>query len=129
MESGEGDDILRGRAGDERSDAGDLGDVAMFGYLGDDKLYGGTGDDAMEGDEGTDEHYGGPDNDFIDAAIFESVDTPDLVNGGDGYDVCIVNENDDPSRELRENRDRTRPHSGDRGRRQVGSAGNSLQPQ
>jgi hypothetical protein len=24
------------------------------------------------------------------------VDTPDLVNGGDGFDVCKVNENDAP---------------------------------
>ena len=68
----------------------------MLGYLGDDKLYGGTGDDGMAGEEGSDEHYGGPDKDYIDAAFFESVDTPDLVNGGDGYDVCIVNENHDP---------------------------------
>ena len=46
------------------------------------------------GEEGTDEHHGGPDNDFIDAAEFESVDTPDLVDGGDGFDTCIVNDND-----------------------------------
>jgi hypothetical protein len=39
---------------------------------------------------------GGPDNDFIDADNFESVGTPDLVNGGDGFDVCKVNENDAP---------------------------------
>jgi Ca2+-binding RTX toxin-like protein len=68
----------------------------MFGENGNDELYGGTGDDGMEGDEGTDEHYGGPGNDFIDAADLESVDTPDLVNGGDGFDVCKVNENDAP---------------------------------
>ena len=57
---------------------------------------GGTGDHGMVGEEGADEPYGGPDNDFIDAAGSESVGTPDLVDGGDGYDVCRVNENDAP---------------------------------
>lgn len=66
----------------------------MFGGVGNDELYGGTGDDAMADEEGTDELYGGPDNDFIDASDFMPVDGPDVVNGGDGFDTCIVDGND-----------------------------------
>lgn len=66
----------------------------MFGDDGNDKLFGAPGDDGMAGGAGADEHYGGPGNDFIDAAEFDPVNAPDLVNGGDGYDVCIVSEND-----------------------------------
>jgi Ca2+-binding RTX toxin-like protein len=90
---GFGADILRGQEGNE-SNAGEPEDIAMFGFVGNDDLFGGRGDDGMAGEEGSDEHYGGPDNDFIDAAAFESVGTPDVVDGGDGTDTCIVNEND-----------------------------------
>ena len=68
----------------------------MFGDLVNDDLYGGTGDDAMEGEEGTDELYGGPGSNFIDATAFFGVDGVDSVNGGDGFDVCVVNEIDAP---------------------------------
>ena len=68
----------------------------MFGGPGDDDLYGGNGDDAIAGEEGADEHYGGPDNDFIDATDSFAEDDPDSVDGGGGFDTCIVNENDTP---------------------------------
>jgi hypothetical protein len=50
----------------------------------------------MEGDFGTDEHYGGPDNDFIDAARDErfATDAPDLVECGGGLDTALVLPND-----------------------------------
>jgi hypothetical protein len=47
----------------------------------------------MDGDEGTDEHYGGRDNDFIDAADSETpgpTDAPDLVDCGSGFDDAQV---------------------------------------
>ena len=47
----------------------------MFGGEGDDDLFSGPGDDGMEGEAGTDEHYGGRDDDFIDAANDEGPGT------------------------------------------------------
>ena len=67
---------------------------SMFGDPGDDKLYGGPGSDAMEGEEGTDEHYGGMNNDFIDAAADDVGDAPDLVDCGSGFDTAVVLPND-----------------------------------
>ena len=93
MAGEDGSDTYFGGGADSLSEfAGDFDDAD----LGNDVMNGGGGPDRMEGNEGTDELYGGPDNDFIDADNFESVGTPDLVNGGDGFDVCIVNENDAP---------------------------------
>jgi Ca2+-binding RTX toxin-like protein len=97
MIAGDGNDILRGQAGDESEvifPPEEPVDIEMIGGRGDDILRGGTGDDAMEGDEGTDELHGGPDADFIDAEDFTRVDRPDLVDGGDGFDTCRVNGND-----------------------------------
>jgi Ca2+-binding RTX toxin-like protein len=94
-----GDDILRGSSGDESRPGfpADRPDIRMSGGPGSDKLFGGTGDDALAGDEGSDELYGGPDNDFINAGDFGKfppVDEPDLVDGGEGFDTCLVGEND-----------------------------------
>jgi Ca2+-binding RTX toxin-like protein len=85
LEGNEGADVLRGDEGD---------DDGMYGDEGNDKLFGGPDEDEMEGEEGADELYGGPDDDWIDAADEETADTPDTVNGGLGFDVCIVNQND-----------------------------------
>jgi Ca2+-binding RTX toxin-like protein len=88
IEGNEGDDILRGQEGSEH-----LGttQATMFGDQGNDKLYGGLGEDAMQGEEGTDEHYGGDNNDYIDAASQETVatDAPDLVDCGGGTDTAL----------------------------------------
>lgn len=64
----------------------------MFGREGDDELYGGHGEDGMQGDQGTDKHFGGRDNDFIDAAVSETpaTDAPDVVDCGSGYDTARV---------------------------------------
>ena len=50
----------------------------------------------MEGDEGTDEHFGGRNNDFIDASSKEdfATDAPDLVDCGPGIDQAVVLAND-----------------------------------
>jgi Ca2+-binding RTX toxin-like protein len=93
MEGGLGNDTLRGEDGDE-SYSGEIDIARMFGDEGDDLIFGGNGNDSMEGEEGEDELYGGPHDDFLDAADDETVNTPDLVNGGLGFDVCVVNEND-----------------------------------
>jgi len=69
----------------------------MFGGEGDDDLFSGPGDDGMEGEAGTDEHYGGRDDDFIDAANDEGLgtDAPDLVDCESGFDTAVVRPNDD----------------------------------
>jgi hypothetical protein len=51
----------------------------------------------MQGEEGTDEHYGGKNDDFIDAADNEQrpdTDAPDLVDCGSGFDTALVLPND-----------------------------------
>jgi Ca2+-binding RTX toxin-like protein len=93
MEGNQGPDVLRGQNGDETY-AGDSRDVAMYGDEGNDKIFGGPDEDYMEGEQGADELYGGAEDDFLDAADQETMDTPDTVNGGLGFDVCVVNEND-----------------------------------
>jgi Ca2+-binding RTX toxin-like protein len=90
-----GTDILRGQDGDDTITGVPRG-VAMFGGTDNDKINGGEGEDGLAGEEGSDQHYGGEDDDFIDAALHETVNTPDLVDGGAGFDVCLVNENDTP---------------------------------
>jgi Ca2+-binding RTX toxin-like protein len=95
IEGGQGNDILRGQEGSEH-DPGDPQSVSMFGDPGNDELFGGPGEDAMEGEEDTDEHYGGRNNDFIDAAEGETpaTDAPDLVDCGSGFDTAEVRPND-----------------------------------
>ena len=82
--------------GGRRSPPGEPTEAHMFGDPGNDELYGGTGDDSMEGEEGRDRHFGGPDNDFIDAASDETLasDPRDLVDCGDGHDTALVLPND-----------------------------------
>jgi Ca2+-binding RTX toxin-like protein len=92
-----GADILRGQDGDECDGPFE---VLMFGGQGNDKLYGGEGEDCMAGEAGTDEHFGGADNDLIDAAdgdpeTGEPLGTHDLVDCGGGVDVAIVNSDED----------------------------------
>src|SRR5215211_21540 len=88
IEGNEGDDILRGQEGSEH-----LGTTqpTMFGDQGNDKLFGGPGEDGLQGDEGTDEHYGGDNNDYINAAGQETseTDAPDLVDCGRGIDTVV----------------------------------------
>jgi Ca2+-binding RTX toxin-like protein len=87
IEGNAGDDILRGQEGSEN-----LGTTqpTMFGDQGNDKLFGGPGEDGLQGDEGTDEHYGGDNNDFINAAAQDSPeDPPDLVDCGGGIDTAV----------------------------------------
>lgn len=91
----EGDDILRGQEGNEHA-PGDPQWSYMLGGPGDDELYGGPGDDAMEGDQGTDEHFGGKNNDYIDASAKQTPDpdAPDLVDCGSSFDTAVVLPND-----------------------------------
>ena len=93
MEGGLGNDILRGQEGDDNS----IGALfpSMYGNGGDDELYGGPGEDGLEGDQGTDEHYGGRDNDFIDAVSGDELGTQDLVDCGGGFDTAVVREPED----------------------------------
>ena len=99
LEGGLQGDTLRGQAGDECLD---LFSVEMFGDEGNDDLFGNAGEDCMEGEEGTDEHFGGDNNDFIDAvnddtdpATGEPLGTEDLVDCGSGFDTAVVNSDED----------------------------------
>jgi Ca2+-binding RTX toxin-like protein len=101
IEGNAGDDILRGQGGSEH--LGPTGPT-MFGDQGDDKLFGGPGEDGMEGEEGTDEHYGGDNNDFINAVDVAvdpvtgdpvPVGTRDLVDCGSGFDTAVFNSDED----------------------------------
>jgi Ca2+-binding RTX toxin-like protein len=93
LAASDGNDILRGQEGDD-NDRGAFY-TAMFGGLGDDELYGGPGEDGMEGEQGTDEHFGGRDNDYIDAVVDDELGTQDLVDCGSGYDTAEVREPED----------------------------------
>jgi Ca2+-binding RTX toxin-like protein len=100
MEGNTGADILRGQDGDECE--GPYVFAWMYGDQGGDQLYGNAGEDCMEGEEGTDEHYGGNDNDFIDAVDDDGdpetgapVGTHDLVDCGSGVDTAVVNSDED----------------------------------
>jgi Ca2+-binding RTX toxin-like protein len=94
----EGNDVLKGQAGNEHCPdcifIPGARYAQMFGGPGNDRLSGGSGKDGMEGQQGSDVLKGGPQDDRIDAAVEETVGTPDTVNGGNGFDFCIVNEND-----------------------------------
>jgi Ca2+-binding RTX toxin-like protein len=94
-----GNDIIRGQEGDDR-DEGDFY-AMLIGEGGDDEIYGGDGEDGLAGQQGTDKHFGGRDDDFIDAAQGEAApgqtDAPDVVDCGSGFDTVRVLPNDDVS--------------------------------
>jgi Ca2+-binding RTX toxin-like protein len=93
IQGNQGNDIIRGEEGDDSQSGAFF--TSMFGDLGNDVLRGGPGDDGMEGEEGTDQHFGGDDNDFIDAVNDDEVGTQDLVDCGSGNDTAIVREPED----------------------------------
>ncbi|WP_322893664.1 MULTISPECIES: Hint domain-containing protein [unclassified Yoonia] len=85
----EGNDYIRGHAGDDRiwARAGDdvvyggAGNDHLSGEFGNDTLYGGIGDDILEGDEGNDTLYGGTGAD----KLYGGADN-DKLYGEDGND-------------------------------------------
>ena len=92
MDGKRGDDVLRGEDGSETLSRILL---LMYGGRGNDELYGGNGDDGMAGQAGRDRHYGGRDDDLIDATVGErGIDARDFVDCGRGNDLAIVLPND-----------------------------------
>lgn len=81
LDGGAGDDLVLGQDGDDLVDGGS----------GNDQVRGGAGDDYVSGFTGNDALYGGAGNDFIYAADGDF----DRVLGGPGYDVCVVDEEDE----------------------------------
>jgi hypothetical protein len=84
---------LRGQEGDDNSIGAFF--TSMFGDHGNDELRGNAGEDGLEGDQGTDQHFGGADNDYIDAVSQDEPGTQDLVDCGGGYDTAVVSEPED----------------------------------
>jgi Ca2+-binding RTX toxin-like protein len=81
LDGGAGSDLVYGWSGDDLVDGG----------TGNDAVYGGAGNDAVYGYKGYDDLYGGTGSDFMHSAG----DGPyDLVIGGPGYDVCVVDSKD-----------------------------------
>jgi Ca2+-binding RTX toxin-like protein len=80
-----GDDWLDGGAGDDLV-RGEDGDDLVDGSTGNDFVSGGAGNDYVTGYLGNDRIAGGPGNDFVYAADGQF----DVVSGGPGYDVCVV---------------------------------------
>ena len=83
LDGGAGDDLVRGNAGDDLVDGGSGNDLVR-GDAGNDYVSGFTGNDILEAGAGSD---------FVYAADGEF----DEVSGGSGYDVCVVDEDDDVS--------------------------------
>ncbi|CEL94218.1 unnamed protein product [Vitrella brassicaformis CCMP3155] len=78
---GEGNDILRGQAGDDTVDGG-AGDDEVTGQSGDDRLFGGDGKDFINADNGNDLVDGGPGDDNL-----AGNSGTDRVKGGAGDDL------------------------------------------
>ena len=99
-----GKDVLVGGAGNDDVDGwsgadrlmGGNGEDNVYGRAGHDSSRGGPGNDRLiDTSTGADELYGDGDDDTLDAANRQSVHKPDFVDGGDGRDVCKVNEEDE----------------------------------
>ena len=111
---GEGNDSVHGFGGNDEV-VGNAGHDTVTGYVGADRLIGGTGSDQVHGgaghdwlqgglgndrvvdtSTGADELYGGEGDDSLDADNAQAVaHKPDFVDGGDGFDVCTVDEEDE----------------------------------
>lgn len=95
-----GDDILEGTDGHDTIIGGD-GDDIIFGHGGNDLLYGNEGDDELHGGAGRDQLFGGAGNDFLEGGDDHDLD---LLYGGIGDDVLIVNGTGDLALERSNNR-------------------------
>ena len=80
----EGDDVIRGTAGDDTIDAGD-GDDTVFAAAGDDLINAGAGKDNISGGPGDDTINGNAGLDIIRGGAWR-----DTMNGGAGTDGCTL---------------------------------------
>lgn len=81
-----GDDVLQGTEGHDKI-IGLAGDDVIFGKGGSDVLYGNEGNDELHGGAGRDTLFGGSGNDFLEGGDDDDLD---LLNGGTGDDVLVV---------------------------------------
>lgn len=96
---GGGDDALHGLGNDDWLDGG-AGDDLVGGNAGDDLVDGGSGHDLVIGGNGNDYVTGYLGNDILEAEagsdfVYAADGDFDEVSSGPGYDVCIVDEEDD----------------------------------
>jgi Ca2+-binding RTX toxin-like protein len=95
-----GNDGLKGYGGDDKL-LGGGGRDHLRGGIGEDRLAGGAGSDRLRGGPGGDRLYGGAGHDTLrgqrgpDTLVTEDEgDVRDIVIGGPGYDVCVVDGGD-----------------------------------
>ena len=96
---GGGGDALYGLGAGDWLDGG-AGDDLVRGGDGDDLVDGGSGNDLVRGNDGNDYVTGFTSNDILEAGggsdfIYAADGEFDRVSGGPGYDVCVVDEEDD----------------------------------
>ncbi len=82
-----GDDVIEGTAGDDKI-LGLAGDDVIHGNAGNDLLYGNEGDDKINGGTGIDQLFGGSGDDYLEGGDDDELD---LLNGGLGDDILVVN--------------------------------------
>ena len=90
-----GDDVLEGTEGHDKI-IGAGGDDIIFGRAGNDILNGNDGNDELHGGTGQDTLFGGAGNDFLEGGDDDDLD---LLNGGIGDDVLVVDGRNDLARE------------------------------
>lgn len=75
---------------------GHAGRNFLFGSDGDDTLEGNGGKDTLLGGAGSDELSGGTDSDMLlDLSELLGDEAPDLIRGGEGFDLALANEEDE----------------------------------
>ena len=104
----DGDDTINGKGGNDLicgqrghdSISGGPGDDTLRGEGGDDDLDGGTGKDTVSGDSGSDTVAGGAGKDVLvggdgdDVIVGSDDDEVDKLDGGNGFDDCVVSTGD-----------------------------------
>lgn len=92
-ESGTGNDRVMTGAGNDRTEGG-AGNDQIFGGEGNDALFGNDDNDEIFGDAGNDEIFGDAGDDYL----FSAGDNEaDAVEGGLGFDTCVVDQQDSVS--------------------------------
>lgn len=97
---GGGGDSIDADVGNDRANGGEGDDTITDGedhcveVCGDDVFSGGPGDDHIAAGAGSDRALGGPGDDSVSVVDVSGSRDADFVNGGDGFDTCVVDQFD-----------------------------------